>query len=454
MRTTIAIIKLMLKTGKTLSDGTHPIMLYAAFGGKKTISTGYSCDEKHWDKKTESVKKGFPNYVAINQSIHKLKSEAIDRRNEFEKNGTAYTPSMLLEKREALTGGSLKVVDLYREYIQANGLKKNTIKNWVTVINLLTEFKGKGIIITEIDSMFMSKFVDFIKSKRTMKDSSIYYLISKIGALQNWCIMKGLMSDAQYCFKSYKFKMNKDAEKVDFVNIRTLPFIKQHMSSLLYSVDSVGLISYNMGVIDALNKRSSSEFALYFWCMGCFVMSGLSPVDLCLLKKSQLERVVINGKDYWSVRTHRVKTGMPVHFIIDCSDDFCNAMVNAMLLFNEGEYLMPVLNGVVGDLDHLKDVVGNNSEVLNEKIVGWWKCINNKIIQWNVDHNDNVPLIDIDFRMYSYRHSFAMAYISMSKGNIIGLGALLGHGKNLRALHHYVKLLQSDEDLALNMIKI
>ena len=76
MKVSIAVIKLVLRTNKTLADGSHPIMLRVSFNGMKERSSGYSCTEKYWSKKDECVKKGFPNYAIINHEIQKMKNEA------------------------------------------------------------------------------------------------------------------------------------------------------------------------------------------------------------------------------------------------------------------------------------------------------------------------------------------------------------------------------------------
>jgi len=49
MKTTIAIIRLVLRTNKVLSTGDHPIMLRCSYSGMKEVSTGYSCSIKYWE---------------------------------------------------------------------------------------------------------------------------------------------------------------------------------------------------------------------------------------------------------------------------------------------------------------------------------------------------------------------------------------------------------------------
>ena len=77
MKTDTAIIRLTLKTNKTLSNGLHPIMLRVQFNGRKEKSTGYSCSKECWDKENQSVTKKFPNYALINKSIIDLKNKVI-----------------------------------------------------------------------------------------------------------------------------------------------------------------------------------------------------------------------------------------------------------------------------------------------------------------------------------------------------------------------------------------
>ena len=71
MKVSIAVIKLILRTNKVLADGTHPIMLRVSFNGMKERATGYSCDIRHWDKRNECVKKGYPNFVLVNAELKK-----------------------------------------------------------------------------------------------------------------------------------------------------------------------------------------------------------------------------------------------------------------------------------------------------------------------------------------------------------------------------------------------
>lgn len=79
MKTNFPIIKLFLRENKTLSDGTHPIMLRCSWKGRKEISTHFSCTASQWDEKNERLKKNCPNFATVNQIIGKMKASAIER---------------------------------------------------------------------------------------------------------------------------------------------------------------------------------------------------------------------------------------------------------------------------------------------------------------------------------------------------------------------------------------
>ena len=100
MKTSQATINFYLKTAKKLSDGSHPIMLRVCYHGFKDISSHYSCTVKHWDKKNQCIKKGYPNFTVINYELNKLKQSIIARRDEFIRLGIEYTPQLLLSNTE------------------------------------------------------------------------------------------------------------------------------------------------------------------------------------------------------------------------------------------------------------------------------------------------------------------------------------------------------------------
>lgn len=77
-------------------------------------------------------------------------------------------------------------------------------------------------------------------------------------------------------------------------------------------------------------------------------------------------------------------------------------------------------------------------------LVDWFQKINEEIARRNVVNEDNIPLIDLDCRYYSYRHSFIMKELQKPTVNLLALAQTVG--KSATTLHQYISLL-GDVDL-------
>lgn len=155
MKVSIAVIKLVLRTNKVLSDGSSPIMLRCSFNGMKERSTGYSCTVRYWDKKNECVKKGFPNFVMVNSELKKQKDEAIRKRDEYIANDEVYTPEMILCKEEVRNAVTNDFRGLIQRYIDEKGLEDRTIEKWHIVERNVLLFCGrKTLLVNEINEAF------------------------------------------------------------------------------------------------------------------------------------------------------------------------------------------------------------------------------------------------------------------------------------------------------------
>ena len=64
----------------------------------------------------------------------------------------------------------------------------------------------------------------------------------------------------------------------------------------------------------------------------------------------------------------------------------------------------------------------------------------------NVENGTKIPLIDEKCTFYTYRSSFAMAFMSAG-GNLLQLCTLLGRGLNA-SLKSYVRQLTNNQDVA------
>ena len=368
MKVSIARIRLYLKEGKTLSDGTNPIMLMCSFNGRKEISTSYSCVPKYWDKKSECVKKGYPNWVMINHAIQQLKNEAIERRNEYERLGEVYTPQMILAPKKVLSGHRNDLNGLICDYIAEKGLKENTAYNWKYLYHLISEFDNDKVIVNQLTLDYVKRFIKWMQNEKKLSDGVIKMVLSKAGAITNYAIEKGLMSADDYPFKEWKYSLKfKSASKLDYIHWKTLDIMKEML----------------------------------------------------------LDDIIVR---------------------IPCHTTYTEVMVKTMLMFNQGEWFLPVLNGLSIETSEnsRKHRISNTLGVLSPKLKEWFQRVNEEVARRNVENGGDIPLIDMKCTFYSSRHSFAMMYM-MKGGSPMNLATLLGRSAN--TLSQYIKELSEEGDL-------
>ena len=440
MRVSIARIRLYLKTGKTLADGTHPIMLRCSFNGSKEVSTSYSCDVKHWDKRSECIKKGYPNWVTINHQLQVLKNEAVARRAEFERLGKPYTPSMILSPRKVLSAVGNDLKSVIQRYIDEKGIESRTIEKWWIVYRNVTKYYGREVIVNEIDESFCRRYGRWMEGNG-LSHGSIRSYLAKVGAICHYAIGLGLMTKHPFDNWAYH-KEYRDSKSELYIHSRALDVMMEMFLDEVIERNG-SMWHYRDGVIDKLMDIHSELYAHYLYMIGIW-MKGLSPVDISMLKKSDIKVVMIKNINCYAIDGRRSKTGMlyKVRVPQNCLES--NVLIRTMLMFNDGEYFLPTLNGYKGK--DVKKRVNNVYTYHGEHLVNWFQQINEEIARRNVagGHSDDIPLIDLDCRYYSYRHSFIMAQIQKPNVNLLALAQTVG--KSSHTLHQYISLL-GDVDL-------
>lgn len=440
MKTSIATIHFYLKTSKTLSDGSHPILLRVCFHGFKDISSHYSCTPKYWSKKNECIKKGYPNYLAINIELNKLKSRIIARRDDFIHRGIDYTPSMLLSSDEPKKGISKVVSELIVYYCQEKELRNSTSTSWKYSSSLIEQF-SKGCIVSDIDEGWCKRYAKWL-SDRGMKEGSIRTRLGHIACIYRYGAKKGLCDMSRYPFKDWvytqKFKLS---ERIEYIDLRSVEVIKEYFLSKVIQMKGKRSFTY---IDDGYIHYNNPLFVIYFWLLG-YYFQGLSPIDLCLLKKSDFQVKQINGEFYYSIDTSRMKTSKGVKIRIKVHTIYSQIMIGRMMMEGD-EWFLPILRGIKGDnIDRCKSRVKSIfSYWLNPRLSGVWRDINQLIIRKNVENDDNIPLIDEKCTYYSYRHSWAQSFLQKG-GNILALATLLG--RSINGISTYVQQLSEENDL-------
>lgn len=441
MKVQVAVIKLVLRTNKKLADGTHPIMLRVSFNGMKEKSTGYSCSVRYWDKKNEMVKKGYPNWVMVNQELKRQKDEAVKKRDEYIASEMFYTPQMILSPSDTKQGLRGAFPELIAAYIEEKGLRKKTVDNWKYAEKLLTSF---GVsYVQELSLEKVKSFARWLSVDKKLSEGVIKTVLQKVSAIISFGMEKGLIKSNQMANWKYSREL-RSASKMDYIHWRTLELMKTLLMKEIIDVNGKRW-SYKEGVIEKLCDRKSDLFSRYLFMM-MVLFQGLAPVDIGHIKKSDIKVKSIKNEDWYCWDGKRWKTSKEVKVRIKCHTIYNEMMVKTMLMFNESEWFLPLLNGLTleSDEDKRKKKISNCLVQLSPKLKQWFMEVNGEIARRKVEEKEIYQLIPMECTYYSSRHSFAMMYMSKG-GSPLALATLLGRSVN--TLSQYIKLLEEDDDL-------
>ena len=439
MKVSIARIRLYLKEGKTLADGTHPIMLMCSFNGRKEVSTGYSCSVKYWDKKSEMVKKGYPNFVMVNAQLKSLKDEAIRKRDSYIASGVVYTPQMVLAKDDIRNAVTNNFRGLVGQYISEKGLESKTIEKWNVVMRNVLLYAGRDILINEIDESFCRRYGRWLED-RGLSAGSIKSYLGKVVCLLHYAKGKGLIDE--YPLGNWKYhKDYRESKSELYIHHRSMDvMIDMFLDEVIIRKDN-GMWSYRDYIEEKWFDIHSELYAHYLYVIG-YYMKGLSPVDISMLKKKDLKVMMLKNINCYAIDGHRSKTGMLYKIRLQQNCLLSNVLIRSALMFHQGEYFLPTLEGYVGK--DMKKRVNNLYTYHGEHLVNWFQRVNEEIARRNVVNGDDIPLIDLDCRYYSYRHSYIMSEIQKPCVNLLALAQSVG--KSSHTLHQYISLL-GDVDL-------
>jgi hypothetical protein len=292
--------------------------------------------------------------------------------------------------------------------------------------------------VNEIDEAFCRQYGRWMESNG-LSDGSIRSYLAKIGAICHYAISKGLMSE--HPFKSWKYhKDYRDSKSELYIHSRSMDILIDMFLDEFIIRDG-SMWRYKDERISELLDIHSELYGLYLYIIG-YYLKGIAPTDISMLKKTDIKVRMIKNLNVYAIDGRRSKTGQLYKIRVEQNCLLSNVLVKTMLMFNDGEYFLPTLKGYVGR--DWKKRVNNVYSYHSEHLVNWFQRCNERIARLNVENNDNIPLIDLDCRYYSYRHSFIMAQIQKPNVNLLALAQSVG--KSSHTLHQYISLL-GDVDL-------
>lgn len=257
MNTTLTTV---LYTSKTLSDGTHPLMLRLTKNRRiKYISLHLSLDAKFWDFDKGRPKRNCPDKERINALIETKTKELQEQILDFKTSDKEYTLNTLIEK------ASRKVVrQTVGEYL--NGyidrlLAEKRVGNAKTFQELrtsLTKFcRSLDFYFIDIDAEWLKRYEQWLRVERHYSDNSIGIRFRSLRVLYNSAITDGLIKKTDYPFDTFKVSRFKEAtakrsltkediRRIMDCEVRTLtkypkPFLQLAKDLFLFSYLSCGI---------------------------------------------------------------------------------------------------------------------------------------------------------------------------------------------------------------------
>lgn len=437
MKTTMATVQLVLRTNKTLADGSHPIMLRVQWKGRKERSTGFACKEADWDSRHQLLKPRSLNAQTINKKLSMLLETAKARALEYAASGNVYTAADILSDEEKKDNGTY--AELVERYIEAHNLRRNTVDSYYNSKAALEKIFGKGFLLEKIDIDLMLK---------GLNGSGKPY-ISCAKSVSRWALQRGLIVTDPFRFFTMP-KTYKTSKRVYYLAPETYAYVERYFKSLFLNdfmaeLDAplLGIVSFKKDMVDKLRKGRLQLVALFMFLL-IYRLQGLSPVDVLSLERQAVRIIKYNGKEYYAIDTKRKKTGVAVPLRIprEGMGDILFALAAEM--HPDGQYLLPYLEGKTEEEQH-KKVKSFNIHLSNflRKILA---KVNDIIAKDNQTTGRNVQEVDLQqVCMYTARHTYASHYLQRPNANLQALCTLMG--RSMQDISTYVHQLSSESEI-------
>lgn len=444
MKVNQAQIKFHLRTNIVLKNGQSPIVVFISYNGRKEKSTKFTCTEKYWDKKKECIKKGFPNYIAINAELALIKKRLIDKRDYFEMHNIVYTPSMILDEsvKENLSGANNTFKSIMEQLIEERQLKYNTVKGYQFCYSKWCEFfKREDFIVNELTEQKLREMFNI--QVKLMKEGTVKNFFEKTYSLLHYSKRKGYIDyDISDKFRYWeKVKTSNRKQALELGQIKLI------QSFYLKEVTTDG--KFKESALEALEYRHTRPFSVALFLI-MYHFQGMAVADLARLKKDDFKEIEIESKKYYMIETRRQKTSEGVTVLIE-RDLLCEFLIESFLWAskNRNGYFLPIFQNKDKAYSYKTEKELNIGllgceAVINKKLKKVWELLNAEIAYLKETEGIEISQIPLNTSLYAARHSFAS--IAIQQGvNPYDLATSMG--RSLNNISTYIKDLRKTEEL-------
>ena len=194
-------IKTILFKGKTLSDGSHPIVIRMNhFKRRKHISTGVSCFEEEWDVEYEVIKS--PRFKKENEKIKEARDKVDGIMLYIKMNGIPFSFEAFNNKyQEKEIGGVFELYDEVMDELEQSDRLGNKAAYKQSKTSFERFYKKENLKFNQVDPVFLHKYEVFHLGNGCSKSGIAVYLRS-FRSLFNIAIQRGLATREMYPFKN------------------------------------------------------------------------------------------------------------------------------------------------------------------------------------------------------------------------------------------------------------
>jgi len=205
----MATVKVILRKDK-INEKTNlaPLFIRIIKDRKsKFISLGVKVDPKFWNEEKMCIKKGFNNYIELNNFILHKRSEAEKISLELEANTSKVTTSTITKQ---LKGKKPKNFFQYADDKMLELKNKHsygTILAYQVYLNKLEAYCGnRNLEFNDIDLDFIKAYEKYLYEKLGNNSGTVLVAFKIIKIMFNFAINEDLISLNQYPFRKYSFK--------------------------------------------------------------------------------------------------------------------------------------------------------------------------------------------------------------------------------------------------------
>ncbi len=215
------------------------------------VKTNYYCFKKDFVVKSGKLKKSFPNYMFVNET---LSEQILEMERKFNRLGNKVNDMDIKSLKTFLTNkyaGDPDFFDYCSKKIEnyTSSGRKSYAGSHTTTSNLLKEYTGKKVLnFSNITYTFLNEFEQHLLDSGTRKNAVGVYM-RNIRSLFNQAINEDLIEYNMYPFRKYKIPKEQTSKRnLSVKTIRVIKGIKLKDNLEIVARDVFMLTFYLIGI--------------------------------------------------------------------------------------------------------------------------------------------------------------------------------------------------------------